>query len=137
MIKEGDTNNDGVLEFHEFSAFWKDTLGDAGDEMIKSATKSKKAGGGGKKPKEKALKLETMDELNLRVAQELTKGQDYEKQAFNTDAATFERRLGAALIRSTEHFSASATLAPTSPLTPRVCARAVCAARPQMTRTTY
>jgi len=101
LFKEFDTNNDGALEFHEFSAFWKDTLGDAGDDMIKSATKTKKAGGGGgKKAKEKVFKLESMDELNLRVAQELTTGQTYEKQAASTDASTFERRLGAALIRN-------------------------------------
>jgi hypothetical protein len=121
LFHEFDVNHDGVLEFDEFAAFWTGTLGEAGDDLLYMASKEKKkpakAGPGvAPAPAKPAVKsaslitrrgkatktftLESKTNLDMRLQAELTKQQKYKANAESTSSLTFERKLGAALIRN-------------------------------------
>ena len=98
-----------MLEFHEFSAFWSDSFGDAGDELLRESVSSSKkksssgsggSGGKGKIPRAKDIKLQTAAELEAKLAAEQEEAKKLEDSASDAAGLSFERRLGAALIRN-------------------------------------
>lgn len=116
LFLEFDVNKDGVLEFDEFAAFWTDSIGEAGDDLLYMASKEKKrpikakteaaavAIGTAIVPKKvkgtKKFTLLSKTELDMRLQTELTKQKTYRDRAQSTATLTFERKLGAALIRT-------------------------------------
>ena len=110
-LARSDANGDGVLEFHEFSAFWSDSFGDTGDDLLRESVSSSKkksssssgssgSGGKGKTPKAKDIKLQTAAELEAKLAAAQEEAKKLEDSATDAVGLSFERRLGAALIRN-------------------------------------
>lgn len=117
LFHEFDVNGDGVLQFEEFAAFWTTTIGDVGDDLLNEVTKDKKSAPMQKskspmplrgpsnvlaKPKAstKKFQLQSQMELGRRLQTELARQKECKDRAAMTMTTTFERKLGAALIRN-------------------------------------
>ena len=108
LFDEFDVNGDGVLEFAEFSSFWSDSFGDAGDDLLRESVTSSKTqaassgSGSGKTkvPKAKDIKLQPAAELDAKLLAEQEMAKKLEDSATDAVSLSFERRLGAALIRN-------------------------------------